>query len=127
MLNVMWYVWRGQRIFVTGGTGFVGCWLLESLLGANRELNSDIQVTILTRDSEAFQERHPHLACDPSVRFHCGDVRSFDFPAGAFDGVIHAAADTAPSLYRDEPRRMLETLVEGTRRTLDLAVRCREI
>src|SRR5947199_219596 len=34
----LWQEARGQRIFITGGTGFVGVWLLESLLWANRRL-----------------------------------------------------------------------------------------
>ena len=36
----LWEDLRGQSIFLTGGTGFVGTWLLESLLWANDRLTS---------------------------------------------------------------------------------------
>ena len=69
----LWAAMRGERIFLTGGTGFVGTWLTESLLWANRRLSLGLSAVLLTRDPEAFRRRSPHLADDPAVTLWPGD------------------------------------------------------
>src|SRR5258708_16839279 len=80
----LWDALRGQRWFLTGGTGFFGCWLLESFLHANERLDLNARVTVLTRDPEAFVRKAPPLAVHPAVELHPGDVRSFVFPSCPF-------------------------------------------
>ncbi len=120
----LWEKLRGGHLFLTGGTGFYGCWLLESLLHANLQLDLDARVTVLTRDPAAFAARAPHLAEDAALRLMAGDVRDFAFPAERFSHVIHAATDARPKLHSDAPAETLEIIVEGTRRVLDLARQC---
>jgi len=62
--------------------------------------------------------RSPRVADDPAVRFHLGDVGSFDYPDGSFSHIIHAATTAGAQV---DPLTMLDTIVQGTRRTLDFA------
>src|SRR5579862_729389 len=81
----IWHELCGRRIFITGGTGFFGCWLLESFCYVNQKLDLGAKAVVLTRSPDAFARKCPHLALNPSVSMHCGDVRTFDFPPGEFD------------------------------------------
>ena len=78
----IWEELRGCRLFVTGGTGFTGCWLLETFAWANEKLGLDAKMLVLTRDYERFRENVPHLACRSDIKFHRGHLNDFAFPAG---------------------------------------------
>ncbi len=116
-----WEEMRGQRLFITGGTGFFGCWLLESLLWVNDRLGLKAQATVLTRNPQGFLVKAPHLAGHPAVQLLQGDVRSFTFPSGTFSHVIHAATETDARFYQRHPLEAVDTIAGGTRRTLDFA------
>jgi dTDP-glucose 4,6-dehydratase len=120
----LWDDLRGARVFLTGGTGFFGIWLLESLLHADRELGLGAKVLVLTRDEAAFRVKAPRLAADRRIDFHRGDVRSFVFPSGGFTHVVHAATEADDRLDREQPELMRDVIVGGTRRTLEFAEQC---
>ncbi len=111
---------RGSKIFVTGGTGFFGHWLLESLLHSNRELGLQARATVLTRSAAAFQRKAPHIAKDPAITLLEGDIKTFPFPAEAHTHVLHAATDTVGN--GAAPYELAEAILEGTRRTLQFAL-----
>src|SRR3954465_12668032 len=99
----VWTAIRDARIFVTGGTGFFGCWLLESYVWAWDRLQFSGTMTVLTRSATGFRTKAPHLAKHPGIRLIEGDVRSFDLPGERFSHVIHGAADATPELCRERP------------------------
>src|SRR5947208_6535578 len=99
----LWEEARGQRIFITGGIGFFGCWLLESFCLINNLLRLNARATVLTRDPEAFERKSPHLAWDPSVTLVRGDVRSFAFPKGEYQYIIHAATESSGKQATESP------------------------
>jgi nucleoside-diphosphate-sugar epimerase len=117
----LWEELRGERVFITGGTGFFGCWLVESFCYVNRQLGLGAEATILTRNPDVFAQKCPHLASDPAVKLQAGDVRSFSFPAGEYRYVIHAATEASAKQAADAPLEMLSTIVAGTERALEFA------
>ncbi len=117
----LWEELRGQQLFVTGGTGFFGCWLLETFCHANRRLALNARATVLTRNPAAFEAKAPHLVADRAVSLMAGDVRDFAFPGGEFPFVIHAATEASARQAAEAPMDMLTTILHGTERTLEFA------
>ena len=118
------HVWpdlRGARIFLTGGGGFVGSWLLESLVRANDRLSLDIKVTVLVRDRAVFEGRLPHLAAASGVRLHVGDVRVADPPAHAFTHYVHCASASPAVMNAERPDEVAEIIERGSERMIEEA------
>lgn len=128
----LWEALRGRRIFITGGTGFFGRWLLESFVDANRQRRLGARAVVLSRNPAAFATSAPALAGDPGIDFVVGDVRHLGADilrsqlvreGDKFDFVIHAATEASAQLNSENPLLMVDTIVQGTRAALDFAVR----
>ncbi len=111
----------GASLFLTGGTGFIGQWLLAMFGRANETRELGLEITVLTRSAARFFADRPDLAFGRSLRFVEGDVRFFEFPKGRFTHVIHAAADTSMAA-ESRPLELVDTIVAGTRRVLEFAL-----
>ncbi|XHS77122.1 NAD-dependent epimerase/dehydratase family protein [Burkholderiaceae bacterium UC74_6] len=105
----------GKRLFITGGTGFFGLWLLSTL----KELGT-VPTCVLSRDPEAFLTRHPQFRDQAWLSFAPGNVRDFDFPHGGFDLLIHAATETSATAHA-AAGQMFDDIVQGSRRVLAFA------
>jgi len=108
----------GKRIFITGGTGFLGSHLLQSLKGSS--------VTVLSRDPEAFIKRRPELQWD-TLSFIKGDIQSFTLnPDASFDYVIHGGTPSdSPSDHRSA-LALWRTALIGTHQLLNQLDRLKE-
>jgi dTDP-glucose 4,6-dehydratase len=116
-----WEHLRNARIFLTGGTGFFGKWLVDSFAWANDRRRLDARLVVLSRNAAAFRQAMPHLAERADIAYHAGDVRDFEFPAGPFTHVIHAATPSTAASGNQQTLWLIDTIVEGTRHTLDFA------
>jgi nucleoside-diphosphate-sugar epimerase len=114
---------QGKRLLITGGTGFVGTWLLETIGWLNDKWERPCIVYVPTRNPQAFAIKAPHLATRSDIFFLPGDISSFEYPDHACDYIIHSAAPAEPQIVNRNLLDVSETIVNGTRRVLELASR----
>ena len=106
---------KSKKIFLTGGTGLFGKWLLTAL----KDKFADI--VILSRNPARFKKIFP-LARTMGVKFIQGDIRSFEFPNDNFDYCIHGATPVISGVHNiDQELEQQSIIIEGTRRVLELA------
>lgn len=115
-LAPLWGELAGARLFMTGGTGFIGRWMLEVLMRSG----TAVEVTVLSRNPAGFAAKAPHIAA--RCQLVEGEIGDFAYPTERFTHVIHGATDASAHLTATDPRRMFDTIVTGTRHVLDLAI-----
>ncbi len=112
---------RGKKLFITGGTGFFGKWLLGALCHADAELGLGLEMTVLSRNPAAFLEQYPEAAANSSLRFRQGHVADFPIENQGYDYILHAASDTTAFTSEAEELERSRAIIDGTRRALELA------
>lgn len=116
---------QGCRIFLTGGTGFFGKWLLHCFLSLRQSYGLDVALTVLSRDPKRFLACNPEFSGQEKLTFTTGDIRTFDISQlPPFDFLIHGATAVSAQLERDNPDETYSVITAGTRHMLDLARHC---
>jgi dTDP-glucose 4,6-dehydratase len=109
----------GAKVVITGGSGFIGRWLVETFCEFDRLTGNGARIIITTRDAAGVRARAPHLAEERAVTLVESDVSALEQQC---DLVIHAATDSAENLATREPRRFVEA-IDATSRALEFAAR----
>ena len=112
---------RDQRIFISGGTGILGTWLLELITVLNEGHGLGLKVTVFSRNARAFARRWPHLGTLDWVNYQDGDIRYLSELPRETNYIIHAAALTDRRLFASQPSSVAETNGLGTLRILRAA------
>lgn len=115
---------RQESILLTGGTGFFGKWLTQTLLAINDQRNAGNQIFILTRDRDRALRELPWLSGRKDIELIESDVRSLKSPSTQFSTIIHGATSANRTLNENSPWEMFETIVDGTKAVLKIAEKC---
>ena len=114
---------HGKTLLLTGASGFVGSYLLETLIALNAAGNGNAPCRVLcpTRSLAGTQAKWPHFFGVPDIEWFewAGGALSPDL--GGCDFLIHAASPSDPAQYLDYAYEAMLEMVSATRHVLDFA------
>ncbi len=110
-----------QHIAVTGGTGFLGTWIVETVATLNDEHRLGITLDVFARNVNDWAQRYPHLARRSDICLKSQDVRSPFELAHNTNFVVHAAGIPNNRVHASDPLRVQQTTILGLNNTLDAA------
>ncbi len=108
----------GSRILLTGGTGFVGKWLLEAAKTAQENSQTKVELVLPSRQLSAAHTLSAIKIGCPNTTWIEGDFLTGSLDFGHVDMIIHAATPASASLNFNSPDEMLRVNVQAMKSIL---------
>jgi nucleoside-diphosphate-sugar epimerase len=118
----------GRRLLMTGGAGFLGYYLVQTLVDWNKTSGGDqrIRLTVLDNYIRGVPSWLEQLVDDDLQVIRHDVTQPLPDRISDFDYVIHAASIASPTFYRQHPIETMDANVTGLRLLLDRARRQQE-
>jgi len=106
----------GSSFLLTGGTGFVGSWVLQFLMFASRYLKVNFSIDVISRKPILFSN-----ASYPSIRFAQHDLRaSINFEDKDYSHVLFASTPSNPTTGGLDSDLVMQSTVMGTKNLVEM-------
>jgi len=127
-LHVELSAMAGKRLLIVGGAGFLGYYLVQSVLAWNRSNNPDryVQLTMFDNYIRGIPQWLQELEGQAGLQLVTHDITNplpADLPL--FHYIVHAASIASPTYYRQYPIETMDANVNGLRSLLDYCLRQR--
>lgn len=116
-----WDSFSGKRVLITGASGFLPAYLVETLLYLNSVRKLDVHITALVRSRKNFESRFSRHLGNPNLAALVQDVSKPIDLTLPHHFIIHAASQASPKYYGIDPVGTLSANVLGTMQLLELA------
>jgi len=112
----------GRRLLIIGGAGFLGYYLIQSVLHWNRTAERPVAVTVFDNYMRGVPAWLAGIENDPHLTLRRHDITDpLPEDIGDFDYIIHAASIASPIYYRKYPIETMDANVNGLRSLLEYA------
>ena len=103
---------KNKTVLVTGATGLIGQALVKRLLCL------DTKVLAIVRNIDKAKKI---LGDDKRISYIVGDITEIEIKSLDIDFIIHGASNTSSKAFVNNPVGVINTAIEGTKRTLEIA------
>lgn len=110
-----------SSVAISGGTGMIGSFLVDVLMYRNEHFQADTQVYVLGRSEKKARGRFGRYYDKKAFHFVTVDINAPIMIDVSIDYVIHAASNTHPVAYAQDPIGTVTANVIGTNHLLDWA------
>ena len=117
---VNWRMYLNCTVLVTGATGRLGRYILETLADVDLKYNLNMRILGLARSEEKARAVFDNLLELPNVEFLYQDLNAEIDYDGKIDYIFHTAGPAAPKDY-DPPVETLWAHVNGTHNVMECA------
>jgi dTDP-glucose 4,6-dehydratase len=114
---------KGECVLITGGTGFMGTWLVELITYLNDYYDFCIKMILLSERAYSFSAKAPHLAARKDISLIARDISSVVEIPDDVTMIIHAAGTPDNRIHASEPLRVAQIITGGTSSVLAAASR----
>jgi len=122
--NIKWDRFYNKTILISGASGFLPAYIVESLMHINSlHNNANIKIIGIVRNIIKAKERFIKYENSEKLKFIVQDVCDKIILDSKIDIIIHAASQASPKFYGKDPVGTINANVIGTINLLDLAKR----
>jgi nucleoside-diphosphate-sugar epimerase len=121
--DIPWFDFDGVTILVTGGSGLLGSYIVDTLLAISVIFpgHGPKNILVMTRNSDKARDRFSNYKHRNDLKFIANDVCNRVSIEGPVEYIIHAASPASPNQYSQYPAAVLDANITGTRELLELA------
>ncbi|MDP4099344.1 NAD-dependent epimerase/dehydratase family protein [Paenibacillus sp. P96] len=121
--DLPWGTFSGRTVLITGASGLIPSYMVDTLMYLNQQqlLDEPVHILALVRNEKYARERFSAYQDDAHLELLVQDVCEPVEGIGNVDFIIHAASQASPKYYRVDPVGTLSANIMGTVNMLELA------
>lgn len=118
--NINWEYFKNSVVMVTGATGLIGKQIVNALLYANENSETNITIIALVRNKKKADKLF-WQNCTNKLKYVVQDIQKPVKYNGKIDFIIHTANSTSSRDFAEKPVETINSIITGTKNVLDFA------